>query len=66
MLGYVFMPTPNIFFGLTVNPLNMSPFVTNNGDVLSQPIPPPGSDFMITEIGSLLMTDESGNFMITE
>lgn len=28
--------------------------------------PPPSGNFMITEIGDLLMTDESGNLMITE
>lgn len=40
--------------------------ISNYGTFNAGPIPPPGSFFMITEVDNSLMTDESGNLMITE
>lgn len=40
--------------------------IVNYASSGSGPVPPPGTDFMITETGNLFMTDESGNLMITE
>jgi len=40
--------------------------VCNYATLVTGPTPPPGEYFMITESGGNLMTDESGNLMITE
>ncbi len=58
------MPLPNGSINLIVNPLKISPFIQNWSVYF--PSPPPGSDRMITENDDPMVTEGSGEYMITE
>ena len=46
------------------NPIINSPF--NESESYGYVVPPPGSDYMITETGIFMQTEAGSNLMITE
>ena len=56
--------TAHTCYGVVDNPLVDSPYVAQFD--IGFNIPPPGTDFMITETGIFMITESTLDFMITE